>query len=74
MKATFPADRKGVIEHMRGTFTVDVDVSTADLIAELEKRRPCEKCINKDLSQDYECTPCCGCHYNATKDKFEEAR
>jgi hypothetical protein len=44
MKATFPADRAGVIEHMRGTFTVDVDVSTADLIAELEKRRPCDKC------------------------------
>lgn len=48
------------------------DISTDDLIAELERRRPCEKCGNKEdvkYSDDHGCS----CVFKYMVDNFKEA-
>jgi hypothetical protein len=38
--------------------TIDVEIPTADLIAELERRRPCEKCFYKLSTVNCICQKC----------------
>ena len=57
------------------TQEIEVYISTADLIAELEKRRPCEKCENYG-GRRTECINCLGAyiHYMRTAtDNYKEA-
>jgi len=57
---------------------IDVEISTADLIAELERRRPCKRCE----SWRHNSTPCMSCFWKGLwnmgealhTDNFKEAK
>ena len=52
-----------------GTCSTDIEIPTADLIAELEKRRPCERCEFKSGSMGRGCV----CFWNI-KDNFKPSK
>lgn len=66
---------KGIVKQMVKVFDELQGLSAVDLIAELEKRRPCGKCISWKGSS----TPCISCVWKETwglqnfKDNFKEA-
>jgi transcriptional regulator NrdR family protein len=45
---------------------MDVEIPTADLIAELEKRRPCDKCNSEE--------PCLRCVWYSRHDNFKPSK
>ena len=55
---------------------IDIEISTPDLIAELERRRPCEKCEN--YSSKIEPPTCIFCMWNpdnmSRPNNFKEAK
>jgi len=60
--------------HCGYTGTTNVEISTADLIAELEKRRPdCNKCVHKSVLLHRNGR--CNCvWFNQINDNFKEAK
>ncbi len=52
---------------------IEVEVPTADLIAELARRRPCERCANTNSVMCIRCNWCAVWHFKDYTDNFKEA-